>query len=290
MNGDQITFYKSADKGSGLPFGILDHQALSTSDDLFTPSLRDFHVVFWFKKGTGTYFIDFQEYHFQPNTIVLLSKDQVHYFAPFQNEHMEIQSVVFNPEFVYRNDTDLRHLFQFTMANHMEGVQILNLAPEDNSSLEMISKQMKTVFQNWNGTSQRNAFYHWLCLFLIHCEQMQILCEKEIVVDENQKLILEFNQLLERHYRKEFKVDFYVNKMGITIKALSKLTKERYKLPPKAVINERRILEIKRQLKGTTKPTKNIAYDLGFDEPTNMVKYFKKYTNLTPNAFRIENS
>ena len=71
-----------------------------------------------------------------------------------------------------------------------------------------------------------------------------------------------------------------------TVKALSKLLKERYKLSPKAVIDERRILEMKRQLKGTTTPVKNIAYHMGFDEPTNMVKYFKKHTEFTPNGFR----
>ena len=45
---------------------------------------------------------------------------------------------------------------------------------------------------------------------------------------------------------------------------------------------------MKRLLRGTTIPSKNIAYDMGFDEPTNMVKYFKKHVDMTPNAFREE--
>lgn len=76
--------------------------------------------------------------------------------------------------------------------------------------------------------------------------------------------------------------------MGVSVKALSKLAKERYNLSPKAVIDERRVLEMKRLLKGTTIPSKNIAYDMWFDEPTNMVKYFKKHAGMTPNAFREE--
>ena len=47
---------------------------------------------------------------------------------------------------------------------------------------------------------------------------------------------------------------------------------------------------MKRELRGTTKSIKEIAYDLGFDEPTNMVKYFKKHVNFTPTAFRDQMS
>jgi transcriptional regulator GlxA family with amidase domain len=44
---------------------------------------------------------------------------------------------------------------------------------------------------------------------------------------------------------------------------------------------------MKRMLKGTDMPVKEIAYDMGFDEPTNMVKFFKKHTSLTPQGFRL---
>ncbi len=286
MSSDQIAFYKSTDKGAGLPFGIIGHKDLQHSKEILIPSLRDFHVIFWFKKGTGTYFIDFQEYQFQPNTLALLSKDQVHYFLPFDPVATEIQSIVFRPDFIYRNDRDLLHLFQFTVANHIEGVQILNLGPQEESHLQTISNQMHVVFEQWSGSSRDNAFYHWLSLFLIHCEKLQIQCEEDLVIDENQKLLLHFNQLLESNFRQEYKVEFYTGALGVPTKALSKLTQQRYKLSPKAVIDERRILEIKRRLTGTTDPTKKISYDLGFDEPTNMVKYFKKHTGQTPTAFR----
>ena len=291
-NEPEIIFYKSESKGKGLPYGIIETDVLFASNDIFTPSLRDFHVIFWFKKGTGTYYVDFQEYHFKPNTVVLLSKDQVHYFKPMVREKVEIQSIVFNPEFIYRNDGDLQHLFQFTVANHIKGVQIVQVSGEATELLEQFSMNMKMVYDNWSYKARQHAFYHWLSLFLIHIEQMQThpTDSKNDVIDEQSKLLLSFNQLLETNFRNEYKVEFYLGQLGVTVKALSKVTKKRYKLSPKAVIDERRVLEIKRQLKGTTLAIKNIAYDLGFDEPTNMVKYFKKHTDQTPLSFREENS
>ena len=120
--GRGIKFYKAANKGRGLPYSIVDTATLFNSGDIFNPSLRDFHVIFWFIRGSGTYYVDFQEYKFKPNTVVLLSKDQVHYFEPLVQADVEIQSMVFNPEFIYRHDSDLMHLFQFTVATHIEGI------------------------------------------------------------------------------------------------------------------------------------------------------------------------
>jgi len=77
-----------------------------------------------------------------------------------------------------------------------------------------------------------------------------------------------------------------VKKLGTTVKTLSRLVREQNNVSTKALIDERRTLEIKRMLRGTHKPVKEIAYELGFDEPTNMIKYFKKHVGMTPNGFR----
>jgi len=283
-----IIFYKAKDTGRGLPFAIVNHSELVATNDLFTPSLRDFHVMFWFKKGTGKYYIDFEEYTFEANTVILLSKDHLHYFEPF-TEECEIQSIVFSPNFIYRNDSDLKHLFSFNAGCYYDGVQVLDLKASDTQFLEGISSQLIVVYHNWKGKGQSEAFYHLLCLFLINCEALQI--ENTIEqsdIDENTKVLMNFNQLLESNFKEESKVEYYVEKLSTTIKTLSRIIKDQYKVSTKAVIDERRILEMKRQLKGTTKSVKEVAYELGFDEPTNMVKYFKKHVGVTPYAFKTQ--
>ena len=273
----------NAEERGRNPFGIVDLEDLIKSDDLFVPTLRDFHVIFWFKKGNGSYYIDFQKHQFKAHSIVLLAKDQISYFLPFADD-VELQSIVFTPEFIYRNDADLQHLFNFTMSDHIDGLHIIDLDEKESAHFKMLSDNMKMVITNLTGQLRKNSFYHWLSLFLLNCERLQQ--SKEVGLGEMNKLTLRFNQLLEANFRKEFKVDFYHSELSISIKSLSKLTKVKFKLSPKAVIDERRLLEMKRQLKGTGKSIKQIAYELGFDEPTNMVKYFKKHTGQTPTVFR----
>jgi len=283
---EDIIFYEAKNTGRGLPFAIVHHSELVSSNDLFIPSLRDFHVMFWFKKGTGKYYIDFKEYTFEANTVILLSKDHLHYFTPF-TEECEIQSIVFKPNFIYRNDSDLKHLFNFNAGCYYDGVQVVELAQSDTLFIDQMSKQLTDVYRNWEGKKQSEAFYHLLCLFLIKCEGLQK--EEHLIgntVDENTKTLMDFNQLLEENFKTETKVEYYVDALSTSVKTLSRIIKDQYKVSTKAVIDERRTLELKRELRGTTKSIKEIAYGLGFDEPTNMVKYFKKHAGSTPTAFR----
>lgn len=282
---NNIVFHQSHTIGKGLPFAIVEPAELMANNDLFEPSLRDFHVIFWIKKGTGKYFIDFKEYEIKANSIIMVSKDNLHYFEPF-TESCELQSIVFKPDFIYRNDSDLKHLFHFDAGCYFEGQQILSINKEQANFFEGISQQMLNVYQNWDGKEQEEGFYHLLCFFLLKAAKIQNHSVLDVDAKKNSELVLRFNELLETHYKTEIKVDFYVEELGTTVKTLSRNIKEQYNVSSKSVIDQRRTLEIKRQLRGTTKPVKEIAYELGFDEPTNMVKYFKKHTGETPNGFR----
>jgi AraC family transcriptional regulator, transcriptional activator of pobA len=55
---------------------------------------------------------------------------------------------------------------------------------------------------------------------------------------------------------------------------------------PKEIIDNRILLEAKRLLAHTNENVKEIAYTLGFEEPTNFIKYFKKHSTFTPTEFR----
>lgn len=287
MGNEDITYFKSNEIGKGLPFAITVFENLDKSSDIFKPSLRDFHVIFIIKEGTGTYFVDFKEYTFHPHTIILLSKDQLHHFDLFSTEDVKMVSVTFNPEFIYRNETDLPHLFQFLSSSHKQGQQVLQIPLFAQKQIDYMVDEMNTIYANGSLSYQSKAFYHWLCLLLIQVEMMQEgQSEKQVISDEHQKNAMVFKQLIEKHYKTEFKVEFYAEQLNVPLKSLSKSSHSFYKMSPKALINERRILEIKRQLRGTGRSSKSIAYDLNFDEPTNMFKFFRKHVGLSPSEFR----
>ena len=69
-------------------------------------------------------------------------------------------------------------------------------------------------------------------------------------------------------------------------KKLNRITQELMGKPVKTYMYDSLILEIKRLLMNTSLSIKEISYKIGFEDPTNFVKYFKKYTELTPIDFR----
>ncbi|MEN9701160.1 MAG: hypothetical protein RIR55_475, partial [Bacteroidota bacterium] len=74
--------------------------------------------------------------------------------------------------------------------------------------------------------------------------------------------------------------------MAVSEKKLNKSTLKVLGKSPKVLIDERVVLEAKRLLAHTTSSIKEIGFELGFDEPTNFIKYFRKHVASTPIDFR----
>ena len=50
------------------------------------------------------------------------------------------------------------------------------------------------------------------------------------------------------------------------------------------------LIEIKRRLIISNVTTQKLAYDFGFEDASNFVKYFKKQTGATPSQFQVRHS
>ena len=99
-----------------------------------------------------------------------------------------------------------------------------------------------------------------------------------------------FKDLLETGYKNQKQVNYYAKEIIITEKRLNQATTKVLGKTPKEIIDYRIMLEAKRILAHTTESVKEIGYDLGFDEPTNFIKYFKKHSKFTPTEFREQNT
>ena len=104
--------------------------------------------------------------------------------------------------------------------------------------------------------------------------------------DGGAQRVVRFQQLLEAHFAQEKSVAFYAAALGCTEKTLSRDCLALLGKPAKTLIGERILLEAQRFLTYGNDAVNQIGYRLGFGEPTNFVKFFKKQTALTPQQFR----
>lgn len=127
--------------------------------------------------------------------------------------------------------------------------------------------------------------------FLLHSERKKREQNfVELKKDANLDYVMLFKDLLEQHYKNQKQVSYYVKELFISEKRLNQATSKLFGKTSKEIINDRVMLEAKRILAHTNESVKEICYSLGFEEPTNFVKYFKKHSGATPTEFREKNT
>ena len=100
------------------------------------------------------------------------------------------------------------------------------------------------------------------------------------------RTFVKFRQLLEKNYMTKHTVKEYAEDLNISTKTLTNYIYESTHTTPLKLINERIILEAKRQIQFSSIKIKEIAYILGFDDPSYFVKFFKRETGVLPASLR----
>jgi AraC family transcriptional activator of pobA len=94
--------------------------------------------------------------------------------------------------------------------------------------------------------------------------------------------------LLEKNFRKQRLLGFYAQKLAMTPDRLNDHVKRATGVTAGHLIRQRVLTEAKRQLVFTTEPIHEIAYDLGFSDPSHFARFFRKQTTTTPQDFRTQ--
>ncbi len=102
--------------------------------------------------------------------------------------------------------------------------------------------------------------------------------------DERDAFIKGLLFLIDTSYKEEHFADFYAEKMGITIKTLSKKISNKLDTTFTHLISEKLFCESKMLLQQKM-PVNTIAFNLGFKEPNHFSAFFKKHSGKTPTQF-----
>ena len=99
-------------------------------------------------------------------------------------------------------------------------------------------------------------------------------------------IIKRFIDLLDIHIKKEHSVRFYAEQLFLHPNHLNALIKKHTGLSAKETIQNRILLEIKYLLHSTKLPVKQIANQMGFNDPNYFTTFFKRSENLSPVNYR----
>lgn len=99
-------------------------------------------------------------------------------------------------------------------------------------------------------------------------------------------ILMDFKQLVEDNFRKEHKLNFYASKLSISAKYLSTSVLHASNMTAGRWLDARILKEAESLLQTTTIPIKDIALRLGFDDPSDFGKFFKRQKAISPLEYR----
>nr|WP_320118900.1 helix-turn-helix transcriptional regulator [uncultured Marinifilum sp.] len=281
MDNARIPKYNFNNKKSKLGLEIIPLKRIVTytKKAAYEAHRLNFYQILFITKGRGIHEVDFESIAYSENTIIPVAMGQVQQFS--DNEQLEGYAIVFRPDFLVKEDSDYRFLYDFTAFLH--SVQPVGLFANQTiyTLLEdMIAEQNKEeAFET--SEYQRNLLKN----FLIQIERSKR--ERiEIPCNDSFSLYLKFRKKLEENVNYKVRVSDICDQLNVSPKQINIAVKLFANTTAKDYIKDRVILEVKRLLVYSTLSVKEIAYEIGFDDPTNFTKYFKNHVNMLPTDYQ----
>lgn len=245
----------------------------------------NFHMLVFFTNGETEHLVDFIWHKASKNTLFYLSKGQVNAFK--FNEGLGGYIILFTEDYFKAQLNKLpKNAIIRLFASQLFSPKIQ--IPESSNTSDYIHLLFDEFYRDKDEFNKKNIIDSLYTIIFSKLEQLKQYQTFHLNDTDKLEAFLKFKSLLECHFRESRNADFYARKMNVTYKHLNIICKEVADVTAKKFIDEFIILEAKRRLINSTVKSTELAFSLGFEEPTNFVKYFKKHTGLTPNKFKTK--
>lgn len=105
--------------------------------------------------------------------------------------------------------------------------------------------------------------------------------------EERDIFVQDIIDLIQEYHKEKRSLDFYADKMNVSVKTLSKKTRNKLNVSVGQLIRNELINSSKSELAVNT-PINEIAFKMGFEEPNHFSNFFKHHTGITPSEYKLE--
>lgn len=232
--------------------------------------LHGFYEIIWFEEGSGTHFIDFSQYPIVPGSVFFISPGQIHSFDLKHDQKgivLKICTELFD-DFVGE-------------ANFV--------IPEScNAGLSQLFRAIEEELPKTDSLGHWEALKTLVKLLIINIKRSNEDASPNALnpLKPSHKAFLKYRQLIEENYCRLHTVKDYASRLNVSTKTLTLYVNECSPYSPLELINNRIILESKRLLRYSVLSVKEIAFRLGFEDPSYFAKFFKRLVKQSPADYR----
>ncbi|WP_264876441.1 helix-turn-helix domain-containing protein [Vibrio agarivorans] len=253
---------------------------LVQEEPFLDPHRHEYWEVVWCLDDSGHQSIDFVDYDNKKGRFFTISPGQVHKSDAVGSN---VRLLVFALGFVETN-TRSTQLVDRVFSTHKQQLPYLDIGEESEHYLVSIFNMIKDECArkemcDWPLVeSLINSFLRYMLKFAIQTD------EKGEERDPRVALVID---LIEKHYTKEKKCQFYADSLALTNKRINEIVKADLGKTVTQLIHDRIMLEANRDLVFSTKTIKTIAFELGFEDPAYFSRFYRSKMNESPAEFRL---
>ncbi len=241
---------------------------------------HDFYFILAVCKGSGIHTIDFIEHPVKANAIFIMRPGQVHKLQ--LKAGSEGYLLEFSKDFQLLSKTGVELLRKATNRNYCQ------LDTMGNGALFTI---LQTMLEEFRARQEgfENVIKANLEVFLIQYlrnRQRDQRAGNNKANHYQQEKLQEFFDLLEANINAEKRASVYADWLSLSPFQLNSITKNLLGKTVAELIEDQILLEAKRYLLATSNQVNQIAFQLGYEDVSYFIRFFKKLTGHTPEAFR----
>lgn len=281
---NQSTFTLVNPQNGNLAFKYLEFEDNSFFDHI---QRNNYFSLIWVTNGNGKLKADFADYGFEANSLFAFSPYQPYMFSAVS----EIKGIAiyFHPEFfcIYKHHKEVSA--NGVLYNNIYQPPFVAVDESSAATFNILAEQIKTEMQK-PELAQHELLVSYLKIFLINAARLktqQQPAAAESVKDDKEPFILQkLKDAIEANFKTKHSPADYAELLYISPKALAKITKAHFNKTLSSLINERIIIEAKRELYLTDKAVKEIAWELGYEDEYYFSRFFKVNADVSPQLYR----
>ena len=237
-------------------------------------------LLFWCKNGQSQIKIDDHTFILDTHQLITITSGQYHQVTQVSGELICLE---FTLDFFSKNDNDIELVFHNGLFCHFgmnEVIRIQNYALIDDL-LQKIEKEL-----DQKPYQYLISVHSYIELLLVEVNRSKIKNGDEIWKPD--ALFLKFLEQIRENFGQNYPVAHFAKTLHTTQAKLNELSKLHTNKTAQNVMYSLVITEAKRLLLYTTLSIKEIAYQLGFNDPFYFSNFFKKHTKISPIDYRKE--
>lgn len=251
---------------------------------------HDFYMICFFSCAKGTHIINFEEFQIEDNMAFFLCPTHVHKLVNM--EHCKGYAISFSKDFIEMFSTSIKKLINdfFFSSKYKAAMcfvrhEMKQIIDDDIERIynAFIERRTMLGYKEYLASLLTQLLIDFQCYGNFEARTLTMNSSSEY------KTYMMFTDCIEHNYMTMHKVTDYARVMNLSVSTLNKSVLKVSGKQPSLLINERIMAEAKRLLKfNTAMRIKDIVYELGFDDESNFIKFFKRNAGMSPMRYRDE--